>query len=152
MIVCAMVLRWQLWQVDFVMEHTQSPIECDMYMKLQADIEVKGGMAETHILKLLKNLDGGRQAGKVWVEYLAEKLIEADFQQSHVDKCVWYKGDVLLFCYVDDGIWISMGGGDIDDEIRLPLCKGLKIEEQSHPDDYVGVNIAKTNDGQYVFA
>ena len=51
-----------------------------MYLKLPAGIEVKGGTAEMHVLKLLKNLYGGRQAGKVWVDYLAEKLIGADFQ------------------------------------------------------------------------
>ena len=104
MIVCAMVLGWQFWQVDFVMTYTQAPIEYDTYMKLLASIEVKGGTAEMHVLKLLKNLYGRRQAGKVWADYLAEKLIEADFQQSTVDECVWYKGDVIFLCYVDDGI------------------------------------------------
>ena len=48
-------------------------------MILPASIEVKGGTAEMHVLKLLKNLYGGRQAGKVWADYLAEKLIEAGF-------------------------------------------------------------------------
>ena len=57
------------------MAYTHAPIECDMYMKLLAGIEVKGGTAEMHVLKLLKNL-----TGKVWTDYLAEKLIEADFQ------------------------------------------------------------------------
>ena len=102
MIVCAMVLGWQLWQVGFVIAYTQVPIECDMYMKLPAGIEVKGGTAETHVLKVPKNLYGGRQAGEVWADYLAEKLIETDFQQSNVDECVWYKGDVLFFCYLDE--------------------------------------------------
>ena len=68
-----------------------------MYMKLPAGIEVKGGTTEMHVLKLLKNLYVGRQAGKVWVDFLAETLIEADFQQSNMDKCVWYKGDVVFF-------------------------------------------------------
>ena len=40
MIGCAMVLGWQLWQVDFIMAFTQAPIECDMYIKLPANIEV----------------------------------------------------------------------------------------------------------------
>ena len=61
------------------MAYTQVPIECDIYMILPASIEVKGGTAEMHVLKLLKNLYGGRQAGKVWADYLAEKLIEAGF-------------------------------------------------------------------------
>ena len=63
-IVCAVVLGWKLWQVDFVMAYTQSLRECDMYMRLTADIEVKGGKAETHVLKVLKNCYGGKQARK----------------------------------------------------------------------------------------
>ena len=51
-----------------------------MYMGMPDGIEVNGGMTETHVLKLLKNLSGGRQAVKVWTCYFAEKLIEADFQ------------------------------------------------------------------------
>ena len=47
-----------------MMAYTQAPIECDMHMKLPAGIEVKGGTAEMHCLKLLKNFYGGRQAGK----------------------------------------------------------------------------------------
>ena len=70
------------------MAYIQAPIECDMYMRLQADTEVKEGTAETHVLKCLKNLYGGRQAGNVWADYLAENLIDADFELSHVDECV----------------------------------------------------------------
>ena len=43
MIACAIVLRWQLHQVDFVMAYTQAPIEHDMYMRLPTATEVKGG-------------------------------------------------------------------------------------------------------------
>ena len=68
-----------------------------------------------------------------------------------MDECVWYKEEVAFLCYMDDGIWISMKDSDIDAEIRLLQSKGLKIEDKGHPNDYVGVNIAKPNDGQYVF-
>ena len=75
-----------------------------MYMRLSACIEVKEGTAETHVLKLLKNPHIGMQVGKVWEDYLAENMIEANFQCCHVDKCVWYKGDVVFLCYENDGI------------------------------------------------
>ena len=44
-----------------------------------------------------------------------------------------------------------MKDSEIDAEIRLLQSKGLKIVAQGHPNDYVGVNIARTNDEQYVF-
>ena len=43
-----------------------------------------------------------------------------------------------------------MMNDDIDNEI-LHQSKGINIEDQGHPNDYVGVNISKTDDGQYVF-
>ena len=48
-------------------------------MPLPVCIEVNGGTVEMHVLKLLMNFYDGRQAGKVWTNYLAEKLIETDF-------------------------------------------------------------------------
>ena len=49
-------------------------------MRLPAGIEVKVGTAKTHVLKLPKNLYGGRVAGKVRADYLTDKSIEADLQ------------------------------------------------------------------------
>ena len=44
-----------------------------------------------------------------------------------------------------------MRDSDNDNEIRLLQSEELKIEDQGYPNDYVGVNIAKNKDGQYVF-
>jgi hypothetical protein len=41
---------------------TQADIEFDMYMELPAGIEMKYGNGKTHVLKLLKNLYGQKQA------------------------------------------------------------------------------------------
>ena len=40
---------------------------------------------------------------------------------------------------------------DFDTDIRPLLSKRLTIEEQGHPNDYLGVNITMTKDGQHVF-
>ena len=90
-----------------------------MYMRLPVGIENNGGIAETHILKLLKNQYGGRQAGKVCMNCLAKKLVEADFEQYHVDEPIWYKGGMVFVCYVHVGILISRKDSDIETEIRL---------------------------------
>ena len=43
-----------------------------------------------------------------------------------------------------------MKDSDIDAEIWLLQSKGLKFKDLCHPNDYMGVNITKTNDEQYV--
>ena len=68
-----------------------------------------------------------------------------------MQRSAWYQGDVVFLCYEDDGLWISMKGSNIDNDIRLLQSKGLKIEDQCHPNYYVSVNMGKTNDEQYVF-
>lgn len=73
------VLSWQLQQVDFVMVYMEVRIECGMYMRLPANKEVEGGTTKTLVLKLLWNLYGRRQAGKVWVSYFTYKLMEVEF-------------------------------------------------------------------------
>ena len=40
-----------------------------------------------------------------------------------------------------------MKDSDFDTEIRLLQSNGLNIEDQGHSTDYVGRNIAKTDDG-----
>jgi len=53
--------------------------------------------------------------------------------------------------YVDDGIFIR----DTNDQILAIMAQiqglGLKIEDQSHPTDYVGVNIKQLKEGGIEF-
>ena len=66
LIICAIVLNWQLRQVDFIMAYSQAPNECDMYLQLTDGIETDSENSRTHMLKLLRNVYRQKQAGKVW--------------------------------------------------------------------------------------
>jgi hypothetical protein len=94
MIVFGILFLWSLQQVDFVMAYPQAPIEMDMYMELPDGILLKEGDRKDHVLKLLVNLYGQKQAGRVWNGYLVEKPLKLDFKQSQIDDCVFYRGDV----------------------------------------------------------
>ena len=107
MIIFAIIFRWSLRQVDFVMAYPQAPIEMDIYMELPQGIETAQGNSKYHVLKLLKNIYGQKQAGRVWNEYLVEKLRSIGFNQSLVDDCVFYRNDTIFMVYVDDGIFIG---------------------------------------------
>ena len=60
----------------------------------------------------------------MWAIYFAEKLIEANFQWSYVDECVWCKYDHVFLCYVDDRIKISVKDSSIGTKIRQLQSKG----------------------------
>ncbi len=145
------IFHWALRQVDFVMAYPQAPIEEDIYMELPQGIDTATGNSKDHVLKLLKNIYGQKQAGRVWNSHLVEKLASIGFHPSLIDDCVFYRGDVIFMVYVDDGIFVGSDDTQLQDIIKEIQGLGLNIEDQGHPADYVGVNINKLRDGSYEF-
>jgi hypothetical protein len=147
LIVFGILFDWALRQVEFVMAYPQAPIEMDMYMELPTGIHTKHGNSKDHVLKLLANIYGQKQAGRVWNSYLVTKQQEINFKQSLIDDCIFYWDNVIFIVYVDDGIFL----GPLDQQLRDIINKlrnlKLSIEDQGHPTDYVGVNIKKLKNG-----
>lgn len=140
-----------LRQIDFIQAYPQAPIETDMYMELPLGIETCHGNSKDHVLKLLANLYGQKQAGRVWNGYMVEKLQSIGFEPSLIDECVFYRDDVIFIVYVDDGIFISGDDNSITKAIHDISESGLGIEDQGHPADYIGVAIKKHPNGHYEF-
>jgi hypothetical protein len=65
MIVFGIIFCWALWQVDYIMAYPQAPVETDIYMELPQGIKTATGDSKDHVLKLLKNIYGQKQAGRV---------------------------------------------------------------------------------------
>jgi hypothetical protein len=142
-IVFGILFNWTLRQVDFVMAYPQAPIEMDMYMELPTGILTKHRNSKDHILKLLANIYGKKQAGCVWNSYLVTKLREINFKQSLIDDCVFYRDDVIFIVYVDNGIFLGPLDQQLHDIINKLRNLKLSIEDQGHSADYVGVSIKK---------
>ena len=56
------------------MAYTQAPIKCDMYLQLPDRIETESSSSRTHVVKLLRNVYGQKQAGKVWDDFLFDNF------------------------------------------------------------------------------
>jgi hypothetical protein len=151
MVALAVIQSLYLRQIDFVQAYPQAPIETDMYMELPLGIETRHGNSKDHVLKLLSNLYGQKQAGRVWNGYMVEKLRSIGFTPSLIDESVFYRDDVIFIVYVDDGIFISADDDSITKAIRDITESGLEIEDQGHPADYVGVSIKHHHNGYYEF-
>ena len=122
------------------MAYPQAPIECNLYMDLPHGITDKGGNSCDYALRLLANVYGQKQAGRVWNQYLTDKLVnELGFTQSLVDECVFYRGSTIFINYVDDGIALDMNGNALDSFVQELQNANLKVEVMGHPNDYVGV-------------
>ncbi len=118
-----------------------------MYMELPTGIHTKHGNSKDHILKLLANINGQKQASNVWNDYLVTKLGEINFKQSLIDDCIFYYDDVIFIIYIDDGIFLGSSDKQLCGIINKLQNLKLSIEDQGHPADYVGVNIKKLKDG-----
>jgi hypothetical protein len=129
------------------MAYPQAPIKMDMYMELPTGIHTKHGNSKDHILKLLANIYGQKQAGSVWNSCLVTKLREINFKQSFIDNYVFYRNNVIFIVYVNDGIFL----GPLDQQLRniINELHNLKLfnEDQGHPTNYVGLSIKILKNG-----
>eukprot|EP00957_Ditylum_brightwellii_P151438 11532857-Ditylum_brightwellii.AAC.1 len=68
------------------MAYPQADIEFNLYMHLPHGVQMSDGSRRTHVLKLLKNVYGQKQASRVWHNQLKEGLVKIGFTQSAIDE------------------------------------------------------------------
>jgi hypothetical protein len=151
LIVMIILLSLAAKQIDFIMAYPQAPIEIDMFMELPFGIQLKHGNSKDYVLKLLRNLYGQKQAGRVWNGFLVEKLRSIGFTQSLIDECVFYRDDVIFIVYVDDGIFVGPDLGKLDGIVTELRNIGLDVEDQGHLADYIGVTIKQLSNNTIEF-
>ena len=97
------------------------------------------------MLKLLQNIYGGKNSGRIWNEYLVQGLINIGFKQSKIDECVFFRGNVVFLCCLDDGIFAGPGLKEINEAVK-DLGDSRKarnryvLEDQGDIKDYLGIN------------
>ena len=140
LLVLALLCGWHTRQVDFVLAYPQAEIEFDLYMDLPKGIQMANGKHGTHVLKLLKNLYGQKQAGRTFYLHLVDGLVnKMNFKQSDIDECVFYRGTTIFTTYVDDGIVLDRDERKVD-EFLVELALHFDIEDKGQIDDYLGVH------------
>ena len=147
----ATVLRnkWKTIQLDYVAAFPQAPVERECYMKVPKGIKVSE--PGDWVLKVRKNVYGQKQAGRVWNQYLVEKLTspEVGFRQSKYDECVFYKGKAVYMLYTDDSILAGPDEAELRDIVESIRSTGLDITEEGDLEDFLGVNIDKVDEETY---
>jgi hypothetical protein len=111
-----------------------------MYMNLPKGIQMASVNRNTHVLKLLKNIYGQRQAGRVCNKHFTAGLMKIGFTQSKVDECVFYRGDLIFMVYVDGGILCCPYMHEIDKCILELIAAKYDIEDMRNVNDYLGIN------------
>jgi hypothetical protein len=119
----------------------------DIYMELPQGIKTATGNSKDHVLKLLKNIYGQKQAGRVWNSFLVDKLTSLVYTSLLIDDCVFFHDDIIFMVCVDNGIFLGNDDAQLLQAIKEIQGPGLNIEDQGHPADYLGVSMKKHCDG-----
>jgi len=90
---------------------------------------------------------GTHQAGRVWNQYLVDKLKSVGFKQSAIDECIFYRGHCIYVLYTDDSILVGPDDDELDAIINDMQNAGLKLTADGKMDDFLGVNIDRKDDG-----
>ena len=76
----------------------------------------------------------------MWNKHLHKGLIELGFTQSKIDECVYYRGELIYLCYVDDSWACAPDKRDVDKFID-ELKSKFDVTDEGSLNDFLGVNI-----------
>ena len=147
--ILSLIHGWASHQLDFVMVYPQAPAEKPLYMRLPQGYQCKGITKDTHALKLIGNIYGQKQAGRVWNKYLDESMKEVGFTPSDYDPCLYYKRNVVRLIYIDDCLVFSPDPKLIDNTLSdlRNSSKNFEIDEQGGVSDFPGIEATHLKDG-----
>jgi patatin-like phospholipase/acyl hydrolase len=86
LLIQALLNNWYTHQIDFVLAYAQAPVERELYMEIPKGVNLESADCKDYVLKLLKNLYGQKQAGRVWYNHLVNGLFIA--QQMNVSSII----------------------------------------------------------------
>ena len=81
-LILSLILGWQSRQLDFVIAYPQAPAEMPLYMRLPQRYRRDGVSQKMHALKLVRNVYGQKQAGRIWNKYMDQGMKEIGFTRS----------------------------------------------------------------------
>jgi hypothetical protein len=137
---------WQTIQLDYVLAFPQAPAVRDLYMKIPPGYTLDGVDDPTqYVLRIIRNIYGGKDSGRTWFQYLRKKLLKVGFKQSAFDECVFFKGRMIYVLYTDDSILAGPDRKEIDRTVKLMQTE-LDITIEGTLDDFLGVNIDRRKD------
>ena len=148
-LILSLLLGWQSRQLDFVMAYPQAPAEMPLYMRLPQGYQRRGMSRKTHALKLVRNVYGQEQAGRVWNKYMDKGMRDIGFKPSAFNLCLYYRGSVLFLVYIDDCIVFGPDTGAIDQVVTdLRSCpQRFTVDDQGDVGDFLGIQIKRQPDG-----
>ena len=148
-LILSLLLGWESCQLDFVMAYPQKPAKMPLYMRLPQGYQCRGMTQKTHALKLICNMYGQKQAGRVWNKYMDKGMKNIGFTPNKYDPCLYYRADIIFLVYIDDCIVIRPNAQAIDQVVTdLRSCpQQFTVNDQGDVGDFLGIQIKRQDIG-----
>ena len=106
-------------------------------------------MRKTHAIKLIHNVYGQKQAGRVWNKYMDQGMHEIIFTPSKFDPCLYYRGSVIFLVYINDCIVFDPDDWAINRVVKdFHSCtQCFIVDDQGAMGNFWGIQVQKQNNG-----
>ena len=142
-----MLNNWVAKQINFVLAFPQDNAKNKLYLSIPPGFKLKGTASrDSHLIKMVKNQYGTKQAGRVWEQHLHKGLLKLGFKASTADECVYFRNGLILACYVDN-CWILHPDQQEVDLFYDELGKPFDITDEGELNDFLGINVTRQGDG-----
>ena len=140
----SLLLNWCTCSVDFSNAFIQAAMTEPTFIHLPRGFRTSTG--KKTCLRLKKSLYGHAQAPKLWFDHLWAALKSLGFVQSKHDKCLLFKSDIIIICYVDD-LGIQAPHKRIIDKLVSDLrARGFTLTVEGSFSEFLGIQYRTINE------
>ena len=140
-LVWSLLLNWYTCSVDFSNAFVQASLEAPTFIHLPRGFRSSLGCKSC--LKLNKSIYGLSVAPRLWFEHLWNTLQKLGLKQSKHDKCLLFRHDLIVICYVDDLGIQGPNKATIDKFVQQIRDAGFELTVEGSFTEYLGIQYSK---------
>ena len=139
----SLLFGWYTCSVDFSNAFIQATLKEDTFIHLPRGFRSTKGVGTC--LKLKKSLYGLAVAPRLWYEHLWNALKKQGLVQSSHDKCLLFRKDLIVICYVDDLGIQAPNKRIVDQLVKALIDDGLDLTVEGTFTEYLGIKYNKVD-------
>lgn len=154
----ASIYKWTLTQLDVTNAFLNGDLQEEIYMALPSGYHPSPAILaafpnQSLACKLIKSIYGLKQAPRYWSQKLGSALTDFGFIRTQSDHSLFiYRTPTsitVMLVYVDDMV---LAGSDpqVIQDVKVFLSTRFQIKDLGHLKYFLGIEIAKSNDGLYL--
>ena len=144
-LVISIMIGWTTVSVDWANAFIQAKLKVPMYMQTPRGFTNKFG--QEGCLRVTKSLYGSKFAPRNWYTHLRSGLIKLGLNESPIDKCLFYRKNLLLVLYVDDAGIAAPNKALIDAFVQELKDLGFDLDIEDNFSSYLGIGIEELAEG-----